>query len=128
MRCHLILQGIVETGMGDFGHWIARLSSHYEMKTGMCLYPGTLNLRLSKPFNLPKNCSRLEAEEYGGTVSVNSVPCTIFGRQAVILRTDKNDSGEGTHSREIIEIATDIGLRDTYGLRDGDVVSISIGQ
>jgi riboflavin kinase, archaea type len=124
----MILQGIVESGIGNFGTWIALLQDHYERKTGMLLFPGTLNIRLNQAFELPEDCCRLEAEDYDGTVSVNIVPCTVFGRNAVILRTDKNDSGEGDHPREIVEIATDIGLRATYGLRDGDVVSITVGE
>jgi len=78
----------------------------------MRLFPGTLNVRLNAAFDLPKERIWLEAEEYGGTVSVNIVPCTIFGRKAIILRTDKNDTGEGVHPREVVEVATDIYLRD----------------
>ena len=81
----MILQGVVETGIGDFGTWIASLQAHYERKTGMRLFPGTLNVRLNAAFDLPKERIWLEAEEYGGTVSVNIVPCTIFGRKAIIL-------------------------------------------
>jgi riboflavin kinase, archaea type len=124
----MILQGVVESGIGNFGTWIALLQDHYERKTGMLLFPGTLNIRLKQAFELPEDCCRLEAEDYEGTVSVNIVPCTILGRKAVILRTDKNDSGEGDHPRELVEIATDIGLRARYGLRDGDFVSITVGE
>jgi len=85
-------------------------------------------VRLDHPFNLPRKCLRLEAAEYGGTVSVNIVPCTIFGRQAVILRTDKNDAGEDVHSRKVVEVATDVSLRDHYGLNDGDIVTIEVGK
>jgi len=67
---------------------------------------------------------RLEADEYGGRVSVSIVPCRIFGRQAFLLRTDENERGTGHHQRNIIEIATDIRLRDAYHLRDGDWVKV----
>ena len=122
----MILYGVVETGLGDFGKWISVLQAQYERKTGMHLYPGTLNVRLPNESRLPEDCCRLEAAEYGGTVSVNIVPCTIFGRHAVILRTDRNNTGEGTHPRNIVEIASDIRLRDRYNLKDGDPVSIEI--
>ncbi|MBU1050033.1 CTP-dependent riboflavin kinase [Candidatus Bipolaricaulota bacterium] len=114
--------------MGDFGTWIARLQDHHERKTGMYLFPGTLNIQLEHEYDLPENCIRLEAEAYGGTVCVTIVRCTIFGRRAVILRTDKNETGEGRHSRAVVEIATDICLREHYDLQDGDVVSIEIVQ
>jgi riboflavin kinase len=68
--------------------------------------------------------TRLEAHEYGGTVSVNIVPCSILGRRAYILRTDANEQGRGRHPKTIVEVATDIKLRDHFGLNDGDIVEI----
>jgi len=82
----------------------------------------TLNIQLDEPFDLPQERARLEAEEYGGTVSVNIVPCTILGRRAVILRTDKADSEP--QSRMIIEVACEVKLRDQHQLRDGNIVAV----
>jgi|SRR6266542_1756129 len=118
------LRGKVVSGRGDFGIWIERLSGLYEQKTGMHLYPGTLNVELSSAYTLPRDVIRLEAQEYGGRVSVSLVPCRIFNHSAFLLRTDQNEQGVGHHSRNIIEIATDIRLRDAYRLRDGDWVEI----
>jgi riboflavin kinase len=114
----------VVSGRGDFGFWIDRLSGFYAAKTGMQLYPGTLNIALPSPYSLPPDVIRLEAHEYGGSVSVSIVPCTVFGRRAFLLRTDQNEQGTGHHSRNIIEIATDIRLRDAYQLSDGDWVEV----
>ena len=127
-RTNMIIRGVVQTGIGDFGKWIAKLLPHYERKTRLRLYAGTLNVRLQKVFDLPKTRTRLEANEYGETVGVNIAFCTIFGRNAVILRTDANDAGTGRHLREVVEIATDICLRETYDLHDGDTVSIEIDE
>jgi riboflavin kinase, archaea type len=66
----------------------------------------------------------LEANGFGGSVSVSIVPCRIFNRRAFLLRTDQNDRGTGHHPRNIIEIATDVRLRDAYQLKDGDWVEI----
>jgi riboflavin kinase, archaea type len=118
------LKGKVVTGVGSFSFWIEKLQDHYLRKTGMRLFPGTLNLQLDEPFELPRGRGRLEAEEYGGTVSVSIVPCEVFGRAAVILRTDKAD-GE-PQSRRIIEVACEVKLREQYGLRDGDVVEVEV--
>lgn len=118
------LRGTVVGGRADFGQWIERLSSYYEQKTGMRLYPGTLNVKLSSEYSLPADVIRLEADEYGGRVSVSIVPCRIFNRQAFLLRTDQNENGRGHHPRNIIEIATDVRLRDDYQLKDGDWVEI----
>ena len=92
------------SGVGDFGKWIEQLSSFYEQKTGMRLFPGTLNVELPSEYSLPPDVIRLEADEYGGRVSVSIVPCRIFNRQAFLLRTDQNEKGTGHHPRNIIEI------------------------
>lgn len=121
-----LLRGTVVSGMGNFSFWIEKLQEYYARKTGMQLFPGTLNLRLERPYSLPKRVIRLEKEEYGGTVSVSLVPCTVFGRQCFLLRTDKNESGTGHHPKTIIEIATDIKLREHHHLQDGDQIEVEI--
>ncbi|WP_324830686.1 DUF120 domain-containing protein [Alloacidobacterium sp.] len=121
-----VLKGVVVSGMGNFSYWLEKLEVFYTQKTGLRLFPGTLNLRLPEPYSLPEEVIRLEKEEYGGTVSVNIVPCTILGRRAFLLRTDANEAGIGHHPKNIVEIATDIKLRDAYGLRDGDEVEVQL--
>ncbi len=75
---------------------------------------------------------RLEASEYGGTVSVNMVRCVIRvarnqdARRAFLLRTDANEEGRGHHPKTIVEIACDVRLRDFLDLRDGDAVEIEV--
>jgi riboflavin kinase, archaea type len=120
------LRGRVISGRADFGFWIECLNTFYAQKTGMRFYPGTLNIELPDPYSLPSNVIRLEANEYGGRVSVIIVPCQIFDRQAFLLRTDQNESGTGHHPRNIIEIATDVRLRDLYRLGDGDWVEVEL--
>ncbi len=118
------LRGKVVSGVASFGEWIERLNGFYEQKTGMRLYPGTLNVELTSEYSLPADVIRLEAAEYGGRVSVSIVPCRIFDRPAFLLRTDQNEQGTGHHARNIIEIATDVRLRDSYQLKDGDSVEV----
>ena len=128
----MVLRGSVVSGMANFSYWIEKLQEHYLHKTGMRFYPGTLNVRLDALYSLPKQVIRLEASEYGGTVSVNMVPCVIRvpgqseGRAAFLLRTDANEEERGHHPKTIVEIATDVRLREHFGLTDGDVVEIEI--
>ena len=96
----MILRGQVVSGIGNFSYWIEKLQDHYLRKTGMRFYPGTLNVLLERPYSLPKQVIRLEASEYGGTVSVNMVPCAIGGRKAFLLRTDANEEGRGIIPRQ----------------------------
>ena len=117
-----ILRGKVVSGMGNFSYWIEKLADHYQRKTGMRLFPGTLNVELEQPYTLPERAVRLEGWEYAGSVSVNIVPCSIFGKSGFILRTDANEEGRGHHPKTIIEVATDVKLRDHFNLSDGDMV------
>jgi CTP-dependent riboflavin kinase len=121
-----VLHGIVRSGIGDYGYWLAQLEQHYQAKTGMKLFPGTLNLELAEPYRVPASALRLEGHEYGGRVSVSIVPCRVFGRRAFILRTDANEQGTGDHPHTLIEIATDVKLRAEYGLQDGDSVMVEL--
>jgi riboflavin kinase len=122
----MLLRGKVVSGLGNFSFWIKRLEDHYFRKTGMHLYPGTLNVLLDEPWSLPAGCLRLEKEEYGGQVSVNLVHCSIFNRPAFLLRTDLNETGHGPHPKNLIEVATDIRLREVHHLADGDYVEVEI--
>lgn len=119
-----ILRGKVVSGMGNFSYWIEKLHDYYLRKTGMRLFPGTLNVQLEEPYNLPNTVIRLEAEEYGGSVSVSIVPCSILGKRAFILRTDANEEGRGHHPKTIVEVAIDVRLRDHFHLSDGCMVEI----
>src|SRR5207244_12161886 len=92
-KMDLILRGEIRTGVGNFSYWLGKLKPYYTRKTGMRLFPGTLNVHLtSGSYRTPTNALRLEKEEYGGRVSVSIVPCEIAGRKAFILRLD-TDAG-----------------------------------
>ncbi|MEK6847138.1 MAG: DUF120 domain-containing protein [Nanoarchaeota archaeon] len=123
------LKGIVITGIGDFSYRMENvpgLLEAYEKITGMRFFPGTLNVKLKKEFSFPKKIMRLEKEKYGFQVSVNILQCKINGKKAFILRTDANERGVGNHPNTIIEIASNIKLRDKFNLKDGDEVIIEI--
>ena len=65
-----------------------------------------------------------EAEEYGGEVSVNIVPDAIFGKKAFIIRADANEQGRCHSARTMLELATDVRMRDHFHLNEGDMVEI----
>ncbi len=115
--------------MGTFSYWLDKLEPYYTGKTGMRLFPGTLNVHLtSGSYGTPTNALRLEKEEYGGRVSVSIVPCKIVGRKAFILRPDTDTGKHGDPPERILEIATDVNLRDTYRLKDGDIVEVEVSE
>jgi riboflavin kinase, archaea type len=125
-----VLQGTIVTGIGDFAQWIAKYQEYYLAKTGLSLFPGTLNLRLDHPYQLPSaKVIRLEGHEYGSRVSVSILPVRLFGRSGVILRPDLPPWATATDAEDrlsTLELATDVRLRDTYGLKDGDVVEVTV--
>ena len=122
----VVLTGRVVTGVGNFSYWIERLHDHYLRKTGMSLFPGTLNVQLEEEYSVPPDSPSLEGEEYGGPVNVDLVPCRIFDERAVILRPYAAEHGEDPNDRNVVEVACEVKLRDKYNLRDGDVVSVEV--
>ena len=64
--------------------------------------------------------------EYGGTFNVFVKECEIFNHKGYILRTEKNNTKNGDHPLNIIEIVSDINFRKTYNLKDGDEVEVKI--
>ncbi|HEY0003289.1 MAG TPA: DUF120 domain-containing protein [Pyrinomonadaceae bacterium] len=123
-----VLRGKVFSGVGNFSYWIEKLQDDYLAKTGMRFFPGTLNLQLAESYGVPADALRLDKEDYGGTVTIYIVPCTIFGRKAFILRPESNEKGFGTHARSVIEVACDVKLRELYNLEDGDVVQVEVAE
>jgi len=117
---HLTLRGEIRTGVGNFSYWLDKLEPYYTRKTGMRLFPGTLNVHLtSGSYGTPTNELRLE---------VSIMPCKIVGRKAFILRPDTDTGKHGDPPERILEIATDVNLRDTYRLKDGDIVEVEVSE
>jgi CTP-dependent riboflavin kinase len=95
----------------------------YEAKTGVRLVPGTLNVVLSQPWLVPPgDWVRLEPPDYDVPLSI--VPCKFEDIAAFVIRTDKNNSGQGDHLPTVVEVAATVRLREAFGLRDGDEVGL----
>ena len=119
-----ILRGKVVSGKSDFSQWIDKLHHYYYQKTGLNFFPGTLNVKLDRPYYIPENILCLDAKEYGGTVSIYLVPCQILDHPGYILRTDRNEQGIGDYPHTIVEIACEVKLRNAHQIKDGDKVEI----
>jgi CTP-dependent riboflavin kinase len=120
----VVLPGRVASGIGGHAHWMTVHSDLYAAKVGMELFPGTLNVVLNEPWYAPAHCIRMEPPEYAVPLSI--VPCRISGLAAFILRTDKNNAGQGDHAPTVIELAAPVRLRDALNLNDGDEVNITL--
>jgi CTP-dependent riboflavin kinase len=118
-----VLRGRVAGGKADLAQWMVMYADRYSAATGLSLYPGSLNLMLPKPYELPVDRIQLPASDVG--VNVNLVECLAFGRRAFIFRTDADDR-KGPERRMLIEILSEVRLRDEYGLTDGDLVEVTV--
>jgi riboflavin kinase, archaea type len=119
----VVLRGLIASGEGDLAQWMRLYRESYSAATGLALFPGSLNVVLPEPYELPDDRLRLTADEVG--VGVNLVECVAFGRRAFIFRTDFDDA-KGPAQRSLIEILSDLRLRDAYHLEDGDVIEIVV--
>lgn len=119
------LHGRVASGIGDLAGWMSLYSAEYSRAVGVTLEPGSLNVVLDRPWVMRHPDVRLEAEVVG--VDVGLVRCRFNGFDCWVLRTDKNNRGEGDHALDVIEIVSPMHLRNTLGIADGDEVVIEVG-
>jgi CTP-dependent riboflavin kinase len=122
----MILEGTVKSGLGDAWFWVKKAEDILKKKTGLTVFPGTLNIELENPYNLIDDIIIIEKEEYGGQFQVLVKKCKINNHPACILRTEKNEEGSGDHPLNIIEVVSDINFRETYNLKDDDTILVEI--
>ena len=105
-----LLAGKVQTGLGGASRWLKLFNAAYSEKLGISVFPGSLNIALDQVFDWFE--TRYEAhriwfgrEEYGGERDILA---------AVV----------GIHW--VVEVVSDVELRDHFGLQDGDVIEIRV--
>lgn len=119
-----VLRGRVISGVGDLANRMMDYADLYEAKTGVHLYPGSLNVVLGDPWHVGSNAIRVEPPEC--PVAFSIVACTIGEIGAFIVRTDKNDRGAGDHPPTVIEVAAAARLREALSIEDGDEVDVVV--
>ena len=125
-----ILFGRVQSGQNDASHWLDLYNDAYSLKTGMNIFPGSLNLLLENKFNWREakyqpSIIWFGREEMGGERDILLLPCILANlenRKAFLWTTTNLENG----GSEIIEIITDIKLREKYELSNGDLVEVEI--
>ena len=121
----MVLEGKVIKGFGRAKIFVNMVEEAFYKKTKMRLYPGTLNIKLEEPYNL-KLDYLIKAEEYGGSFNVQVQKCKVYGKDAYIVRSEKNTLYEADYTKEIIEIVSDISFREEYSLKDNQKIEIQI--
>lgn len=121
----------MEGGAHNANVWLSTFSAAYARKLGMPVFPGSLNLRLPQPFDwadprYAQHLIRFDRTEYGGERDILLLPCrlaTLNGHPGYLWTTTTPREGDSQH---VIEIVTDVSLRETYGLKDGDSVTVDL--
>ncbi|MDQ6797815.1 MAG: CTP-dependent riboflavin kinase [Actinomycetota bacterium] len=121
----MVLVGRVATGSGDLKRWMTLYADAYATAVGAPLYPGSLNVVLEEPWLLPPDRLSVPAEAVGRLIHL--VLCLVGARRCFILRTDMADRAGGGEHR-ILEIVSDVRLRDDLGVNDGDLMEVVVGD
>ena len=90
------LNGIIVDGIGKAKYWVGKVQNILYKKTNMTIFPGTLNIKLDKPYIVEPDFI-IKKEEFGGTENVLVKKCKVFNRKAFIVRAEKNQNGTGEH-------------------------------
>jgi len=120
-------KGTVQSGFGNASFWMKKVVEIFEEKYKMKPFLGTLNIKLDEEYILEEK-EKIFANEYGGNFDVLVGECEILENRAYIVRTEKNNTKNGDHPLNIIEIVSDINFRQKYNLKDGDIIEIYINE
>jgi len=117
------IRGKVATGLGEGQYYLSRegYCSQFHRKLGFVPFPGTLNIKLDKPF-IPSGeaIKIMEFSDEGKTFGGCQCYLTrINGIKAVIVRPERS-----SYPSDLIEIIAPIRLRESLGLSDGDEVEV----
>ena len=127
-----VLEGRVQPGKGDASRWLSRFNAAYSRKLGMPVFPGSLNVALPHAFDW--HAPQLQAdtvwfgrEEYAGERDILLLPCRLrnLGDLPAFLWTPTT-AARDRPDPWVIEIVAPVGLRTTFGLRDGDAVVVEL--
>lgn len=128
----ITLTGQIRSGKNDASYWLQRFHDPYCRKTGMNLFPGSLNLELDSGFDwyasqYQPSIVWFEREEYGGERDILLLPCILpdlDARPAFLWTT--TTAAQDRPNKNLIEVITDVPLRASYGLMDGDAVDLEL--
>lgn len=99
-------------------------SSQFSEKLGFLPFPGTLNLKLDRPFALDDShpdSIRIEGFIYEGRAFGGCIcrPVRICGIRGAIVRPERT-----SYSATLLELVAPVNLREALGLSDGDEVEV----
>ena len=126
----MCLSGRVQSGKGDVARCLALFNIAYSRKTGMPVFPGSLNVALDAPFDwfapaIEERTIWFGREEYGGERDILLLPCVLTNLNAerAMLWTPTT-AARNRPDPWVVEVIAGVNLRGTYALADGEVVEI----
>lgn len=117
------LKGKVKSGFGVGYQYVKMITKIFKERYGITLYPGTLNIELERPVFIESD-EKILKENYNGNQDVIIKKVTVFNKEVYIVRPEFNNRIDGEQPSNIIEIVSDINLREKYNLKDGNVCKI----
>ena len=117
------LKGKIISGMGVAGKLLADYIPIFKQKLKTDYFPGTLNLKLEKDFELPEKFEYIEPfRKIDGTKrgGVKFFRAKIKNLPVLIIRPDLTK-----HPKDIIEILAPVNIKKQYGLKDGDYLEVA---
>jgi CTP-dependent riboflavin kinase len=127
-----LLKGKVQAGLGDASRWLELFNAAYSEKLGISVFPGSLNIALDRIFDWFD--ARYEAhriwfgrEEYGGDRDILLLPCELVSldyRKAFLWTP--TTAARDRRDPWVVEIVSDVHLRNQFGLQDGDIVETRV--
>ena len=128
----VVLAGRVQPGKGDASRWLSRFNAAYSRKLGMPVFPGSLNVGLDAPFDwfapsLQPHVVWFGRGEYGGERDILLLRCALPGLGGLpAFLWSTTTAARDRDDPWVVEVVAAVGLRATYGLRDGDTVVIEL--
>ena len=127
-----LLAGKVQVGFGDASRWLKLFNAAYSQKLGMPVFPGSLNIALDHAFDwfdarYKAHTIWFGREEYGGERDILLLPCELVSlddRRAFLWTP--TTAARDRRDPWVVEVVSDVNLRDHFGLQDGDVVELRV--
>jgi CTP-dependent riboflavin kinase len=122
----------VQAGLGDASRWLNLFNVAYSKKLGISVFPGSLNIALDQVFDWFDACYEarriwFSREEYGGERDILLLPCELVNldHRRAFLWTPTT-AARNRRDPWVVEVVSDVNLRDHFSLQDGDVVEIRV--
>jgi len=122
------LRGRLVSGLGEGQHYVARdgYRKQFQEKLGFDPFPGTLNIRLDRPFDYAwRRAIKIEGFLDEG-VTFGKCSCykvKVMGIEAAIVRPERS-----SYPQDLVEVIAPIRLRSSLGLADGDEVMLRLEE